>query len=67
MAWSKIEGFEVSPVTEKIVDVTAQRPTRQQPSRDVVKPKALAQVVELLRRLHGTLLNEGMGSCLQVL
>jgi hypothetical protein len=36
-----------------------QCPTRQQPSRDVVEPQALAEFVKLLRRLHNTPLTRG--------
>ena len=46
------------PGNREIVDVMAQRPTRQQPSRDVVKPEALAEVVELLRRIHNFTVRE---------
>jgi len=44
----------------EIVDVLTQRPTRQQPSRDVVQPEALAEVVEPLRRAHSSTVREAL-------
>ena len=42
----------------EIVDVVAQCSTGQEPPRDVVKPEALAEIVELLRRLHNFTVGE---------
>jgi hypothetical protein len=41
IAWSKMVGFEVSPVTEILVDVAGERAAVQQVARDVVEPQTL--------------------------
>ena len=50
IAWSKIVGFEVSPVTDSSLDVALERAAGQQVARDVVEPEALAQAMELAGR-----------------
>ena len=52
MAWSKMVGLDVSPVTDKFVDVAAKRPAFQEVSGDIVKPEALAQVREFFGCFH---------------
>jgi hypothetical protein len=44
----------------EIVGVVTQRPTRQPPSRDVVQPEALAELVEPLRRAHSSTVREAL-------
>jgi hypothetical protein len=51
-------GIRSKPRDREIVDVVAQCSTGQEPSRDVVKPEALAKIVELLRRLNNFTLGE---------
>ena len=46
IAFSKIVGFEVSPVTDKFIDVPFERACIQQVTRDVIEPEALTQVVK---------------------
>ena len=52
MAWSKIVGFEVSPVIAELLDVALEPAAGQQVAGDVVEPEALAGLVQLLRRFH---------------
>jgi len=47
MARSKIDGFDVSPVTRDR-RIAAQGPARQEASRDVIKPEALTRVREVV-------------------
>ena len=51
MAWSKIVGLEVRPVTELLVDVALERAAIEQVAGDVVEPQALSELVQSLGRV----------------